>query len=97
MRTFEEIKTIIADHKGELRRRYGVAELGAFGSYVTGDQKAASDLDILVEFEKTPGLFSFMEMEEYLENLLGIKVDLVSKKALQPGIGQAILKELVVI
>ena len=50
MRKLEEIKSILALHKQELRREYRVKEIGIFGSYVRGEQKKRSDVDILVEF-----------------------------------------------
>jgi len=50
-----------------------------------------------VEFSERIGMFKFLELEEYPQELLQIKVDLVSKKALKPGIGQYILKEVVMI
>jgi len=93
MRTLDEIKNILAQHKKELADRYKVKEIGIFGSYVRGEQRGKSDVDILVEFEEPIGLFEFIDLEEYLKNLLGIKVDLVSKKALKPHIGEYILKE----
>jgi len=96
MKAIEEIKGILAEHKEELRARFKVREIGVFGSYVKGEQKKkGSDVDILVEFEKPVGLFEFMDLEEHLSNLLGRKVDLVSKKALKPRIGEYILKEVV--
>jgi predicted nucleotidyltransferase len=69
-----------------------VKEIGVFGSFVRGESKKGSDVDILVEFEEPIGLFEFMDLEEYLTNLLGRKVDLVSKKALKPYIGEYIRK-----
>jgi hypothetical protein len=96
MKKIEEIKEILTEHKGELRERFKVREIGVFGSYVRGEQKKkGSDIDILVEFEEPIGLFEFMDLEEYLSNLLGSKVDLVSRKALKPRIGEYILKEVV--
>jgi hypothetical protein len=96
MKKIEEIKEILTEHKEELRERFKVREIGVFGSYVRGKQKKkGSDIDILVEFEEPIGLFEFMDLEEYLSNLLGSKVDLVSKKALKPRIGEYILKEVV--
>lgn len=96
MKTVEDIRRILAEHRGEIRRRFNVKEIGVFGSYVRGEQKKrGSDIDILVEFEEPIGLFKFMDLEEYLSNLLGCKVDLVSKKALKPRIGEHILKEVV--
>ena len=72
-------------------------EIGVFGSFVRGEAKKSSDIDILVEFSEPVGLFEFMELEEYLEKLLGHKVDLVSKKALKPIIGKYILEEVVIV
>ncbi|MHA1371995.1 MAG: nucleotidyltransferase family protein [Promethearchaeota archaeon] len=68
-----------------------------FGSFVRGEAKEDSDVDILVEFEKPIGFFKFLELEEYLSDLIGKKVDLVSKKALKPHVGKYILEELVII
>ena len=96
MKPIEEIKGILTEHKEELRERFRVREIGVFGSYVRGEQKKrGSDIDILVEFEEPIGIFEFMDLEEYLSNLLGRKVDLVSRKALKPRIGEYILKEVV--
>ena len=78
-----------------LRRRFHVQYLGVFGSYVQGTPRKHSDLDILVEFSETPSLFEFIEFEDYLSDLLGIKVDLVMKSTLKPMIGRRILSEVV--
>jgi uncharacterized protein len=88
-----KIKQKIKQHKKELEEKYKVKEIGVFGSCVRGEERKNSDIDILVEFIEPVGLFEFMDLEEYLEDLLGGKVDLVSKKALKPRIGQHILKE----
>jgi len=95
MKTLEEIRNILAEHKEELKQRYKVKEIGIFGSVVRGEQKGTSDVDILVEFENPIGFFTFLELEEYLSTLLGLKVDLVSKKALKPNIGRYILQEVI--
>lgn len=71
--------------------------LGVFGSFVRGEQTQGSDIDVLVEFAEPIGLFEFMALENYLTDLLGTKVDLVSKKALKPHIGKRILQEVVVV
>ena len=97
MKRVDEIKEALKKHKEELRERFRVKEIGVFGSYVKGEQKKKSDIDILVEFEEPIGLFAFMDLEENLSTLLGTKVDLVSKKALKPRIGEHILKEVVYI
>lgn len=91
----QEIRDILREKLPELRARYSVRLLGLFGSYVRGEQKAQSDLDMLVEFERTPTLFEFAELEEYLTALLGVKVELVSKKALKGARGERILREVI--
>jgi len=96
-KSLDEIKEIIKKHKKELKREYGVKKIGVFGSFVRGEAKEESDIDILVEFEKPIGFFKFLELEEYLSDLIGEKVDLVSKKALKPHIGRYILEEVVMV
>ncbi len=95
----DEIKRILKEHNSELREKYGIKEIGVFGSYMRGEQKKGSDIDILVEFypDAEMDLITFVELEEHLSDLLGIKVDLVMKSALKPRIGKHILKEVVYI
>ncbi len=91
----EEILKTLESHKQELQKRFGIKEIGVFGSYVRGEQREDSDLDVLVEFETPVDLFTFLELEEVISRLTGIKVDLVMKKALKPKIGKNILKEVI--
>ncbi len=93
----KEIIQTIKKHKRELKEKYGIKQIGIFGSIVRGEADDSSDVDILGEFERPIGLFKFLELEEYLGKLLGRRVDLVSRKALKPHIGRYILQELVVI
>jgi len=95
MKKLEEIKSILAEHREELRQKYKVKRIGVFGSFVRGEQRKRSDIDLLVEFEETPSLFEFMDLEEYLSKILGLKVDLVTRDALKPRIGEQILREVV--
>jgi hypothetical protein len=60
---------------------------------VRGEQGAGSDIDILVEFERPIGFVRFMRLEKRLAELVGMPVDLVTKKALKPHIGKRILQE----
>lgn len=87
-------KRILRAHLPALRDCYSITSLGVFGSYVRGEQKKKSDLDLLVEFERAPSLFKYIELENHLSDLIGIKVDLVMKKTLKPHIGRFILAEL---
>ena len=97
MKTFEQIKNTLAKHKEELMQKYKIKEIGIFGSYVRGEQKKQSDIDILVEFEETAdlSLLDFIGIENYLSDFLGIKVDLVEKHTLKPRIGKHVLEEVV--
>mgnify|MGYP000355561186 CR=1 FL=1 len=89
----ENITSKLKKELPKLRTQYNVATIEVFGSFVRNEQKANSDLDILVSFSKAPSLFKFIELEEYLSELLGVKVDLVMKSSLKPNIGQRILAE----
>ena len=80
-----------------LSAKYHVNSMEIFGSYARQEQNEESDLDLLVTFNETPGLLKFVELENHLSDLLGIKVDLVMKDALKPNIGQRIIKEAVTV
>ncbi len=88
-----EIIDIIKNSKPEMQVLFGVEKVGLFGSYVRGQQKKRSDIDILVSFSRDIDLFDFIDLREYLENRLHQKVDLVMESALKPAIGRRILSE----
>jgi predicted nucleotidyltransferase len=92
-----EIIDILKKHEKELKKTYGIKKIGIFGSYLRGEAKEGSDFDILVEFEQHVdiGLLKFVQIENHLSDLLGVKVDLVEKSALKPRIGKHILKEVI--
>jgi predicted nucleotidyltransferase len=92
LKTLEEIKKILSGHKEELAERYKIKEIRIFGSFIRGEQKERSDIDILVDFYEVPDLFKFIEIEEYLGNLLGVKVDLVRKPVLRVELRDKILR-----
>jgi len=93
MKTVHDIQEIIKNNKQALKNQYGLKEVGIFGSYVKGEQDENSDVDLLVEVERPMGLVKFMKLENHLTQILGIKADLVMKKALKPNIGKRILQE----
>lgn len=93
MTKLEKIRKIIKAQKISLSRDFDVDEIGLFGSYVRGEQKKKSDLDVVVEFSKIPGLIKFIKLENYLTDLVRIKVDLVRKKAIRKELKDLILKE----
>ena len=94
MKSLEEIKRILEEHKEEICKRYGVVILGIFGSYARGEHKKNSDIDILVEIERPIGL-KFFELWEELEKLLNCEVDLVREKLLREEIKSDVFKEVV--
>ncbi|RLG75327.1 MAG: nucleotidyltransferase [Thermoprotei archaeon] len=95
MNNIEEIRSKLEELKPVLKDRFKVENIGFFGSYVRGEQKRGSDLDVLVEFSEPIGLFKFIELEDFLTEKLGVKVDLVMKDSLKPRIKESILKEAV--
>jgi len=95
MKTLEEIRNILIANMSTLKSQYKVKKIGVFGSYVRGRPKKKSDIDILVTFRGSVDFIEFLQLEEYLGTLLGVKVDLVTKDALKPYIGKRILEEVV--
>jgi len=92
-RSLKSMLKILHQQIPMLAERYSVETLEVFGSYVRDEQKKDSDLDVLVTFKQAPSLLTFIAIENYLSDLLGVKVDLVMKDALKPKIGQQILRE----
>lgn len=84
---------LLREKMPQLKDNYQVKTLAIFGSYIHENQGEESDLDLLVEFHKTPTLFQFIRLENYLTELLGVEVDLVMKDSLKPSIGERVLKE----
>lgn len=95
MKTLEEIKQLLKQSKSVLQENYKVTELGIFGSYVRGEQTEKSDVDVLIDYEKAPTLFKLVELCSYLNELMGMKVDVVTKKGLKPRIRERVLSEVV--
>jgi predicted nucleotidyltransferase len=94
-----DIKRKLESLKPELMENFKVKSVGVFGSYVRGEEKKGSDLDVLVEFENSAklSLLDFVRLESFLSEKLGVKVDLVEKSTLKPRIGKRILEEVVTI
>ncbi len=90
-----EIIKVLKDEMPYLEKQFGVSTLSLFGSYSKGNQKATSDVDILVTFNRVVDLFDFIRLENYLSENLGCRVDLVLKESLKPRIKDAVLTEAV--
>ena len=79
-----EIIQLLRQRRDELRKRFGVKSLAVFGSVARGEAGPDSDVDILVEFEGRATFDRYMGLKFFLEDLLGRRVDLVTRKALKP-------------
>ncbi|MDX1912972.1 MAG: nucleotidyltransferase family protein [Saprospiraceae bacterium] len=88
-----EIKERLSNLKPELHERFGVVELGVFGSYVRGEQRRGSDIDILVSFDRSITLFGLYDLQEFLEKKMHRRIDIVLKNGLKEHIGKQILEE----
>ena len=87
---------LLRQHEPELKRRFGVAKIGIFGSFSRGEERPDSDVDVLVTFQKGRKTFdNFMGAKFYLEDLFKRKVDLVTDAALKPLIRDPILQDVV--
>lgn len=95
MKKIDVIIEKLRKNKPVVEKKYSVKSLEVFGSYIRGEQKKGSDLDILVEFHQTIDLFKYIELENFLSKKIGVKVDLVMKDTLKPRIKDRILKEAV--
>lgn len=93
--SIDQLLPTLKTYLPKLSKEYSIKSLGVFGSYIRGEQKRDSDLDILVEFHETPGLLTYIKLENELSQILGTRVDLVMKKTLKPVIGEHILSEVV--
>lgn len=83
----------IREHMPELHDTYKVARIGVFGSYARGSATESSDVDVAVEFSERVDLFHFIGLQEYLSEILGTKVDLVTFKGLKPLVKERVLNE----
>ena len=99
MKTLSEIKQILQTQKPYLAEKYGVIEIGVFGSYARGEQGPDSDLDILIELTDPPriSLLGLVNLENYLSDLLGVKVQMAIKKNLKPRLEPYILQEVMML
>ncbi len=95
MTSLDTVKQCLTEQKSLLKNKYKISKVGIFGSYVRGEQRSGSDVDILIDYDKAPSLVALIEIENMLSDLLGMKVDLVTSKGLKPQLRQLILDEVV--
>lgn len=91
-KNINQILTILRELSPLIKQKYHVSTIEVFGSYIRKTQKPNSDLDLLVTFNKTPGLLKFIELENYLSDQIGIKVDLVMKDSIKPRFRHSIIE-----
>src|SRR5271157_92040 len=89
----EEVLTILQGRRTELAEKYGVKSLALFGSVARGEARPDSDVDLLVEFDRPVGLFAFIGLQQFLEELLRCKVDLGTPRSLKTYLREAVLRE----
>jgi uncharacterized protein len=94
MKITPEIKAKLEIHKKVLFEKYPIKDLAIFGSYARNEQQPTSDLDLMVEFHSRVGS-EFIELADELEEILGIKVDLVSKKGIKERYFERIKEDLI--
>lgn len=94
MRTLQDIESILNSHKSRLFKEYAIKSMAIFGSYSRKEQNESSDLDILVDFSDQIGI-RFVDLAEELENIIGFKVDLVSRKGIKEKYLQSIDADLI--
>ena len=94
MRTLQEITDALSQHKSKLLRDYPIKSMAIFGSYARSEQNSASDLDILIEFYDKIGI-KFIDLADDLEDIVGIKVDVVSRKGIKEKYLNSITTDLI--
>jgi uncharacterized protein len=91
----EKVSQILQSHRSELAQKYGVRSLSLFGSVARNEANAASDVDLIVEFDHPVGYFSLFALQDHLESLLDCRVDLGTANSLKPRIRERVMGECV--
>ncbi len=94
MSSLKTIEKILKRNKPILMERFKVKSIGVFGSYARAEEDADSDVDILVELSEPIG-WEIVDLKDYLEDVLGLRVDIVTTKALRRELSETIMKEVV--
>lgn len=94
MKTTQQIKSALLSHKQRLFSKYPIKSMAIFGSYARNEQMGHSDIDIMVEFHDKIGI-RFIDLADEIEELIGQKVDLVSKNGIKEKYYEAIKSDLI--
>ena len=93
-KSLQDVIRAIRRHRPSLQK-LGVLHLTVFGSFARSEQKRGSDIDLIVDFSVPVGLFHFIDVKNYLEEILGRQVDLVARDAIRPEFREQIEREMV--
>ncbi len=97
MKSVREVEKILKNFKNDIKQNYKAEVVGIFGSFARGEQKSDSDVDILVKFHKDATLFDFMRLSMFLQEKIGIDVDIVPQDAIREELRERIVKEAIFI
>jgi uncharacterized protein len=89
----KQVVQLLKEHRRKLTEEFYVSSLSLFGSVARDEVEPDSDIDILVEFSQPVGLFHFIELKGYLEDILGSEVDLGTPRSIKPYLKKQILEE----
>ena len=94
VKSTQDVLDVLRAARPLLAREFGITRLALFGSYARGEQREDSDVDVLVEVDPSIGL-RFVDLAERIEGLLGVRSDVVSRRAIAPRHWVRIEKDLV--
>jgi uncharacterized protein len=89
----EDVRRILNEHRAELAQKHGVRSLALFGSVARDEAGPASDVDLLVEFDRPVGYFGLFALQNHIESLLGCKVDLGTPNSLKLRMRERVMGE----
>ena len=91
----DEVLNILSNSKEELEQKFGVKSIAVFGSTARNEARSDSDVDVLVEFKEPVGYFTLANVQFYLEDALGIDVDLATPGSLRSPVKERVYKDLI--
>ncbi len=94
MKSLQDIKLTLGEHKQQLFTDYPIKSMAIFGSYARKEQDNESDLDLMVEFNDRIGI-RFVDLADEIESIIGFKVDLISRKGIKDKYFQSIQSDLI--
>jgi predicted nucleotidyltransferase len=93
----DRIIAVLKSWEAQIHRDYKATIVGVFGSYAREEQKEGSDVDVLVRFHEGATLLDLVGLADFLEDKLGVNVDVVSERAVRPELKERIFEEVVTV